>query len=156
EQASGKAIDFHSDQFSFGTILYEMITGMRPFHRSSAAESMAAIIREDPEPAHNLNPQTPQVLRWILERCLAKDPGERYESTRDLARDLQSIRNHISEVSSLATLSAPPQPVKRLRMMLPVFFLITFFAGAVAAYWFFRPKPQEPLEMLTLTFSGKD
>jgi len=114
EQASGKAVDFHSDQFSFGTILYEMITGKRPFQRGSVAESMAAIIREDPEPVHNLNPQLPMVLRWILDRCMAKDPEERYASTRDLARDLQSIRDHISEVSSVATVSAVQQPVKRL------------------------------------------
>ncbi len=155
EQASGKAVDFHSDQFSFGTILYEMITGKRAFQRGSAAESMAAIIAEEPEPVHNLNPQIPQVLRWILDRCMAKDPEERYASTQDLARDLQSIRDHISELSSVAV-SAVPQPGKRFRSRVPSLLLIALLACAAAAYWYFRPKPQEPLEMLTLTFSGKD
>ncbi len=154
EQASGKAIDFHSDQFSFGTILYEMITGKRPFQRGSVAESMAAIIREDPEPVSTLNPQIPQVLRWILDRCMAKDPEERYASTRDLARDLQSIRDHISEVST-STVSTVQQPVKRFRALVPVLLLIAFLAGAAVAYWYLKPKPQEPLEMFTLTYSGQ-
>ncbi len=156
EQASGKAIDFRSDQFSFGTILYEMITGIRPFQRGSVAESMAAIIQEEPEPVHNLNPQIPLVLRWILDRCMAKDPEERYASTRDLARDLQSIRDHISEVSSVATVSAVQPSVKRFRTVVPAFFVIAFLAGVAVDYWYLRPKPQEPVEMLTLTFSGKD
>jgi eukaryotic-like serine/threonine-protein kinase len=156
EQASGKAVDFHSDQFSFGTILYEMITGKRPFQRGSVAESLTAVIREDPEPVINLNPQIPQVLRWILDRCMAKDPEERYASTRDLARDLQSIRDHISEFSSVATGSPGAQPGKRFRALVPALLLIAFLAGVAAAYWYFGSKPQEPLEMLTLTFSGKD
>ena len=87
-----------------------MITGKRAFQRGTPVESMAAIIREDPEPVGTLNPQTPAVLRWILDRCMAKDPEERYASTLDLARDLQSIRDHISELSSVTTLSAVQQP----------------------------------------------
>jgi len=156
EQASGKAVDFHSDQFSFGTILYEMIAGKRPFQRGTPAESMTAIIREDPEPVSALNPQIPAVLRWILDRCMVKDPEERYASTRDLARDLQSIRDHIAEVSSLETVSAVQQPGKRFRALVPALLLIAFLAGAAAATWYFKPKPQEPLKMLTLTYSGKD
>lgn len=156
EQASGKAVDFHSDQFSFGTILYEMITGKRPFQRGSVVESLAAIIREDPEPVHNLNPQIPLVLRWILDRCMAKDPEERYASTLDLARDLQSVRDHISELSAVATVSEAPQPVRRFRSWVPSLLLIAFLAGVAAAAWYFRPKPQEPLEMLAMTFSGRD
>src|SRR5215813_9542999 len=88
EQASGRPAEFPSDQFSFGSILYEMTTGKRAFARGSAAETMAAIIQEEPEPLGHLAPQIPAALRWIIERCLAKDPHERYASTRDLARDL--------------------------------------------------------------------
>jgi serine/threonine protein kinase len=156
EQASGKAVDFHSDQFSFGTILYEMITGKRAFQRGSMAESMTAIIREEPEPVHNLNPQIHPVLRWILDRCMAKEPEERYASTRDLARDLQSIRDHFPELSSVSNVAAAPQPHTRFRSRVLLFFLIPFLAGVAAAYLYFQPKPQEPLEMLTMTFSGRD
>ena len=86
EQAMGGAIDFRSDQFSFGSILYEMATGKRAFSRATAPETMAAIIRDDPEPFSAAAPTAPQPLRWIVERCLAKDPEERYGSRRRIWR----------------------------------------------------------------------
>jgi Tol biopolymer transport system component len=99
EQAIGRQVDFRSDQFSLGSILYEMATGRRAFSRGSAPETLAAIIREEPEPLPSLAPQLPTVLRWAIERCLAKEPEERYGSTRDLARDLSQLRDHISQAS---------------------------------------------------------
>jgi serine/threonine protein kinase len=92
EQAAGQAVDFHSDQFTLGTILYEMATGKRAFQRKTGAETLVAIIREEPEPLSQLAPKAPAPVRWIVERLLAKDPDERYASTRDLARDLKSVR----------------------------------------------------------------
>ncbi|HKD10494.1 MAG TPA: protein kinase, partial [Thermoanaerobaculia bacterium] len=97
EQASGKTLDFRSDQFSFGSILYELATGKRAFQRNTTAETLTAIIREEPEPVGAVNPRAPAPLRWIVERCLAKEPEERFETTRDLARDLASIRDHLSD-----------------------------------------------------------
>jgi eukaryotic-like serine/threonine-protein kinase len=102
EQASGEPLDYRSDQFSLGSMLYEMSTGQKAFKRKTAAETMSAIIREEPEPVAKLRPDLPLPVRWMLERCLAKDPEERYVSTKDLARDLTSVRDHISEVSSSA------------------------------------------------------
>jgi eukaryotic-like serine/threonine-protein kinase len=102
EQASGKPLDFRSDQFSLGAILYEIATGKRAFQRGTAAETLTAIIREEPEPPATLNPAIPTPFRWILERCLQKDPEERYASTRDLARDIKSIREHLSDFSDLS------------------------------------------------------
>ncbi len=117
EQASGKSADFRSDQFSFGTILYEMGTGKRPFQRPTAAQTMSAIIQEDPEPIGAANPKIPAPLRWIVERCLAKEPESRYASTTDLARDIKNIRDHISEASvsseSRPGIVAPKAPRKR-------------------------------------------
>src|SRR6266496_3471221 len=78
EQASGQRLDFRSDQFSLGSILYEITSGQKAFARKTAAETMSAIIREDPEPLGKLRPDSPLPLRWIVERCLAKDPEERY------------------------------------------------------------------------------
>ena len=78
EQASGKAVDFRSDQFSFGSIMYEMLSGKRAFARNTNVQSLSAIIQDDPEPLQALNPQTPAPVRWITDRCLSKDPGERY------------------------------------------------------------------------------
>ncbi|HEY3203822.1 MAG TPA: protein kinase [Thermoanaerobaculia bacterium] len=100
EQASGQPLDFRTDQFSLGSILFELVTGRRPFEGKTGPETLAAIIRQEPTPIGELAPATPAPLRWIIERCLAKDPEERYSSTRDLARDLSSLRDHLSEVSA--------------------------------------------------------
>jgi serine/threonine protein kinase/Tol biopolymer transport system component len=99
EQASGKPLDFRSDQFALGAIYYEMATGKRAFQRSTHAETLTAIIREDIEPVAQVNASVPAPFRWIIERCLQKDPEERYGSTRDLARDVRGVREHLSEVS---------------------------------------------------------
>jgi eukaryotic-like serine/threonine-protein kinase len=100
EQASGKALDFRSDQFALGAIFYEMATGRRAFQRGTTAETLTAIIREDAEPVAQTNAGVPAPFRWIIERCLQKDPDERYASTRDLARDVRGVREHLSEASS--------------------------------------------------------
>jgi Tol biopolymer transport system component/predicted Ser/Thr protein kinase len=126
EQALGKPLDFRSDQFSFGSILYEMATGKRAFARGNAPETMAAIIREEPEPVAAVSPKTPPPLRWIVERCLAKGPDERYASTQDLAREIATVREHIAEISGTGeTAASGVQPPRhRLRNGL--------VAGAVA------------------------
>src|SRR5215813_4752449 len=95
EQASGRPLDYRSDQFSFGSILYEMATGKRAFQKGTGAQTLAAIIQDEPEPVAQVNSRAPAPLRWIVERCLAKEPDERYASTRDLARDLRSVREHL-------------------------------------------------------------
>jgi len=108
EQASGLPADFRSDQFSFGTILYELATGRRAFQRQTPVETLTAIIREEPEPIELASPKTPLPLRWIIERCLEKDPGERYESTKDLARDLARLRRHLPEATASGEMAAIP------------------------------------------------
>ena len=100
EQAVGQPVDFRSDQFSLGSILYEMATGLRAFHRGSSPQTLAAVIQEEPEPIAALNPKIPAPVRWIIQRCLEKRPEDRYASTRDLARDLATIRDHLAETTS--------------------------------------------------------
>ncbi len=87
EQASNRPLDFRSDQFSFGSILYEMATGNLAFKKDTMPQTLAAIIEDDPEPIRKLQPEVPVELEAIIKRCLAKDPAERYESTGDLAKD---------------------------------------------------------------------
>jgi serine/threonine protein kinase len=84
EQVRGEALDPRTDQFSFGLVLYEMLTGKAPFARSSAMSTMAAIVEEQAPPIGELNPTVPAPLRWCVERCLAKDRDDRYASTADL------------------------------------------------------------------------
>jgi predicted ATPase/serine/threonine protein kinase len=97
EQASGDRVDIRSDQFSFGSVLYEMVTGKRAFRRNTTAAILGAILGEQPEPIAALNPEVPAPLCWAIERCLAKEPEKRYVSTRDLARELRAIRDRFSE-----------------------------------------------------------
>jgi predicted ATPase len=97
EQASGGQVDIRSDQFSFGLVVYEMLTGKRAFKRSTAAATLVAILQEQAEPIAALNPDAPAPLCWAIERCLAKEPDKRYVSTRDLARELAAIRDRFTE-----------------------------------------------------------
>src|SRR5436305_1311277 len=78
EQARGKPADHRSDQFSFGVILYEMAAGRRAFEKPESVQTMAAILSDDPLPIER---DIPTPLRWAIERCLAKDPADRYESS---------------------------------------------------------------------------
>ena len=100
EQVQGEDIDHRSDQFSFGLVLYEMVTGKPAFTRGSAVGTMTAIVEEQAKPIAEMQPNVPVPLRWCIERCMAKDREERYTSTSDLHRELQTIRNRLEELSS--------------------------------------------------------
>jgi serine/threonine protein kinase len=104
EQARGLAVDSRSDQFSFGIILYEMLTGKQPFRRDSAPQTLAAIIAEDAPALPNF---LPVPLRWVVERCLEKEPTQRYGSSADLYRDLRHMREHLTDLSAPAS-AVPP------------------------------------------------
>jgi serine/threonine protein kinase/tetratricopeptide (TPR) repeat protein len=104
EQARASAIDFRSDQFSFGAIVYEMVTGLRAFRRETNLDTLAAIVRDEPDPISTVNPEVPAEVQIIVERCLAKEPRDRYASTRDLARDLRDVRNRLSQQTTLPLL----------------------------------------------------
>jgi serine/threonine-protein kinase len=107
EQATGRTVDFRSDQFSFGAILYEMVTGRRAFERASPVETLLAILKEEPEPASAIRPSTPPRLSSLISRCLAKDPVDRYASTPDIARDLKALGGLPFTPSGPAPASAP-------------------------------------------------
>lgn len=114
EQANGGSVDFRSDQFSLGAVLYEMVNGHPAFQGRSKAEIMAAILRDPPERLPSVKLQPPAPFFWILERCLAKDPNQRYASTRDLARDLATVRDLRIDPGTRPTVSRPSNmPVQR-------------------------------------------
>src|SRR4030095_6384455 len=91
EQVRGERLDLRSDIFSFGAVLFEMLTGTRAFRRDSAAETMSAIVKEDPprirESARGISP----ALAGIVRRCLEKRPADRFHSAHDLALALEAV-----------------------------------------------------------------
>jgi predicted ATPase len=114
EQVRGDGLDFRSDQFSLGLVLYEMVTGKRAFQRSTAAETMVAVLREPAEPIAGQNRDAPAPLCWVIERCMAKEPEKRYVSTRDLARELAAIRDRYLENPTKQAEARPTNlPVQR-------------------------------------------
>ena len=109
EQAQGREVDYRSDQFSLGMMLYEMATGRRPFEHRTAAETIAAILRDPPPPLDAA--ALPPPLQWLIERCLAKEAGGRYASTRELANELVGVLDQLEAPRGLrvaASLRPPP------------------------------------------------
>jgi Tol biopolymer transport system component len=147
EQASGKALDYRSDQFAVGSILYEMATGRRAFSRPTTAETLAAIIREEPEPLPKSD-RISTAVRWTIERCLAKDPGDRYAATRDLARDLAHLRDHLSEIVSEP---APVALARRLGWLGPALVAGVFLAGILAVFAVLRTHRTPPGRAMRFT-----
>ena len=91
EQVKGKSADARSDIFSFGAILYEMLSGSRAFHRDTAAETMSAILREEPPDLSATNKNVQPGLERVVRHCLEKNPEERFHSAHDLAFDLEAL-----------------------------------------------------------------
>jgi hypothetical protein len=141
EQTTGAPVDYRSDQFSFGSILYEMSTGRRAFQRASAPQTQAAIIQDEPESIGAVNPRIPAPLRLTVLRCLAKEARNRYASTEDLARELATIRDNLSEVSSGSGLpAAEPAPAPRRRWWIPAAIGATILLALGVVGWSLRER----------------
>ena len=95
EQIRGRTADFHSDQFAVGLLLFEMATGQHPFRRDTWLATLTAIVTDTAPSVTGLNANAPPPLVWIVERCLSKSPADRYPSTRELARTMQSVEHQL-------------------------------------------------------------
>ncbi|MCP5120632.1 MAG: protein kinase, partial [bacterium] len=111
EQAQGKKVDARSDIFSFGVVLYEMVTGQRAFQRESQAETLAALLKEEPTPVSEVAEGVPPELERMISRCLRKDPERRFQNIRDLKVQLTELKEESDSGGRVE--AAPPQQRSR-------------------------------------------
>jgi WD40 repeat protein len=152
EQVRGQTVDPRSDLFSFGAILYEMISRKRAFKGDSSVETMNAILKEDPPELSESKLQVSPGLERIVRHCLEKEPGMRFQSARDLAFDLESL----SSLSGSAKVAPAPRGARigRLRAWLLAAIPILLLATA-AAFWAGRATVPASNPVFTrLTFRG--
>ena len=132
EQVRGKAVDHRTDIFAFGAILYEMLTGTRAFHRSTSAETMSAVLNDDPPAISQLVQSIPPGLQRVVHRCLEKNPEQRFHSASDLAFALEAL----SESGSVPAVAASGASGQRRRGKVLVWSTgaVTVLTLAAAAY----------------------
>jgi len=146
EQAAGKPVDARSDIFSFGSMLYEMVTGQRAFQGDSQMSILAAVLNQEPKPASEISTAFPQDLGKIITRCLRKDPNRRFQHMDDLKVALEELKQE-SDAGLLALREAADSPVKPKRFSRPRWMALATAAVllAVAAwFWLSRSALEKP------------
>ncbi|MEO8191253.1 MAG: protein kinase [Acidobacteriota bacterium] len=153
EQVRGQAVDARSDIFAFGAILYEMLAGWRAFRGDSAADTMSAILREDPPDISVTNQNVPPGLERIIRHCLEKSPEQRFQSARDLAFDLETL----SGVSGSPAARAETATVGRRSRFASTTVVAAAFAilaaGILAGRFVWKTAPGAPPRFHRLTYA---
>ncbi len=145
EQAEGKKVDARSDIFSFGAVLYEMLTGRKAFGRESGIKTLAAVLNEEPKPPSAVNEAVPAELERVLVRCLRKDPQRRWQTMSDLKVALQDLKED-SESGKLVAAAAPAARGKRRTAFLVAAATVLVLAVAAVVLKLFVLKPPGPVE----------
>src|SRR6266404_5152581 len=147
EQIRGKGVDHRSDIFSFGAILYEMLSGRRAFYGDSAADTMSAILKEDPPDLSDTNQKISPALERLVNHCLEKNPESRFHSASDLAFALEAISGASPISGQTMTAMASQSSRDRIRKFSPwivagIFALAFFIALPFVFLYFRRPSTQ--------------
>jgi Tol biopolymer transport system component/predicted Ser/Thr protein kinase len=145
EQAEGKPVDARSDIFSFGVMLYEMVTGRRPFQGESKLATMSAILTQNPPPARELNTALPLELDRLLTWSLRKDPNRRVQHMADLKLALEQLKEDTE--SGRVEAPAPRQPSRRRKLLLASALLVV---AAAVAFLLFRDRSEPSLPTGTI------
>jgi eukaryotic-like serine/threonine-protein kinase len=140
EQVSGKPADHRADIFAFGAILYEMLTGNRAFKKPTSAETMTAILNEDPPGVSQLVPLAPPALQKVIHRCLEKNPEQRFQSASDLAFALESLSDS-SSITAAGSGSPDPKSGSKLAAIAVGLAVVVSLVGAALIFLRARKSP---------------
>src|SRR6516165_4793564 len=140
EQVRGKTVDHRTDIFAFGTILYEMVTGKQPFRKATSAETMAAILNEEPSSVSQLTPATPPGLERVVHRCLEKNPEQRFQSASDLAFALEALSDSVITTPS-GSHAATRAGWSGRRIATAAVGIGISLGSVLFADWWLRPQP---------------
>jgi Tol biopolymer transport system component len=143
EQVQGRPADHRSDIFSFGCVLYEMLTGRRAFRGATAVETMNAILKEEPPEVASVRAGVPRVLERVVCRCLEKKPEARFQTASDLAFAVEAFSDPtvISGRGAATLVSTPARPKWRARLPWVIVGLAVLLAALVFALSYFRLAP---------------
>jgi serine/threonine protein kinase len=151
EQAEGKKVDPRSDIFSFGSVLYEMLTGQRAFQADTRASTIASILRDEPKPVSQVAKGLPREVERIVKRCLRKGPERRFQTMADLRVALEELKEE-SDSGALETEGvAKSKPHHRLIWMS---IIVTVLGIVAVGFWFLRSEgqaPEAPMAVVPLT-----
>jgi Tol biopolymer transport system component len=152
EQAEGRPIDPRSDVFSFGTVLYEMVTGTRPFRGDTSMSTIASILQETPKPPSEITLSLPHDVDRLILRCLRKDPDRRFQTASDLRLAVEDLRE--DSASSISAASAPAS--RSSRRVWRAAAVVALAAIAATAAWILRrpATPAAPVQLRQLTFEA--
>ena len=158
EQVRGQAADYRADIFAFGVVLYEMLAGARAFERATGAETMTAILREDPPPLTTIRDSVPPGLERVVDHCLEKRPEDRFQSARDLAFALGASASSTSGRATAATIThGPRRNIARAALPALGMFIVGLAGGALLYRQLTPSSPAAPtLNVRYLTYSGSD
>jgi Tol biopolymer transport system component len=156
EQAEGKPVDARSDIFSFGSVLYEMLTGQRAFQGETKASTIAAILREEPKPLSQVVEGLPREVERIVKRCLRKDREHRLQTMADLKVALEELKEESDSGELATTPAAEMKRFSRTALAAISAAAVVIIAAAALAYWLTRPlPPPSVLGSTQLTHDGQ-
>jgi len=155
EQVRGQATDHRTDIFAFGAILYEMVMGRRSFQKPTEADTISAILNEEPPPISQLAPNTPVALQKVVDRCLAKSPEQRFQSASDLAFALEALSD--STISSPAIrYENGKHGTNRVRLASAGALLVTVLGAAIVVHFWVQTPPEPKVSnYVQLTHDGQ-
>ncbi|HEV2201829.1 MAG TPA: protein kinase [Bryobacteraceae bacterium] len=143
EQVRGEEANASSDVFSLGVVLYEMVSGVRPFSGKSAPETMSAILKEEPPSIADSAKQAPADLARVIERCLAKNPAQRFHSAHDLAFALRGLMS-VTDQQPVAV------PTSKARLRLPIATASAVLILCAAGFFYWRSRASPAIDSLAV------